>query len=977
MAGGYDGEIRIKTKIENNKMNSQLMQLENRMEKTANKANKLEDEMRKLEQLKVPTDEYKKMENQFESLVEKGKKLSESLKNTSKYTPTDEYKDIQKQIDTTASKLNSVRASMEKFLETGGNTDSRTFKNMEYDASQLENTIEFAKGELLELEQTGKDKQLNKKWSDIKSEMKQTGEEAAKVKSQMRELENSGKDVIDQKSTEKYKKLSEQLRNCNKQMDILQKKHQELEAKQLEKLANAAKKTSGMFSTLLSRLKGITLSLFIFNWITKGFNAMVSAFKDGIQSMAKYSNDFNLKMSEMKSAASTLRASIGTLAAPILSALVPAIVTLCTWLTNAINAMNRFISAVSGKSTWTRAKKQQIDYAKSLDKTSSAAKKAAGALASFDELNVINTNSSGGGGSGGSGTDAGGYEEVALTEKDFAWVEDIKHKFEMILPVVAAIGTALATWKVIDFLSNLMQINPILGTIFSMASVIAGIFLTIKGLSDMWVNGVDWKGLLEYFAGIALSVGGLYVLLGPVAAGIALIVESIAGFITALKDINENGLNAQNACLLLVSALGLVAGMFLVFGAPAAIVVGAITGIIAAIVLLGQKSDAIKEKLQSLWDEHVSPFIDDIVDGVNSIKDTFMEFWDTYVKPMLDELGQKFNQIMEEHIQPMIDLFIELLGSVIDALHEFWNNVLVPLINWFIENILPVIIPIFQGLMEGAMELFGFLSDIVSGIIQVFKGIIDFLVGVFTGDWEKAWNGVSDIISGVLKIITGFIQAKFSLIRTIVQTVLNVISGVVRTILYTIRDVVKYVVNLIFNIIISFLNSINSKWAYIFTGLKDITINIFDGIWETIRRIINSILGGVEGMANGVVNGINTCVDALNSLHFDVPDWIPELGGKTFGFSIGHLSGVSIPRLANGGITTGSTLANIGEAGREAVLPLENNLSYLEPLAEMIASKMEGVQTVKIVPEESGIFKIVRESANDYYRRTGRPAFDL
>lgn len=86
---------------------------------------------------------------------------------------------------------------------------------------------------------------------------------------------------------------------------------------------------------------------------------------------------------------------------------------------------------------------------------------------------------------------------------------------------------------------------------------------------------------------------------------------------------------------------------------------------------------------------------------------------------------------------------------------------------------------------------------------------------------------------------------------------------------------------------------------------------------------------------------------------------------------------VNLPRLANGGITTGSTLANIGEAGREAVLPLENNLSYMKPLAEMIASEMKGVQTVRIVADEGKIFKIVKEEANDYYRRTGSPAFDF
>lgn len=59
------------------------------------------------------------------------------------------------------------------------------------------------------------------------------------------------------------------------------------------------------------------------------------------------------------------------------------------------------------------------------------------------------------------------------------------------------------------------------------------------------------------------------------------------------------------------------------------------------------------------------------------------------------------------------------------------------------------------------------------------------------------------------------------------------------------------------------------------------------------------------------------------------------------------------------------------------MLPLENNLSYMKPLAEMFANELKGTQTVRIVADEGKIFKIVREEANDYYRRTGRPAFDF
>ena len=216
--------------------------------------------------------------------------------------------------------------------------------------------------------------------------------------------------------------MSDQLGDTNSEMAILSKKHDEIidkqkkvgsGAKQIEKVGKSAKKSAGLMSTLLSRLKGIALSLLIFNWITKAFNAMVESFKTGIQNMAKYSGSFNERMSSLKSSIATLNAALGTLAAPIVSMVTPALARLCDWLTKAINTMNQFIALLSGQSTWTRAKQQQVDYAKSLEKTSGVAKKAAGALAAFDDLNVLQKNDSGGSGS----STAGMYEEVQVSDK--------------------------------------------------------------------------------------------------------------------------------------------------------------------------------------------------------------------------------------------------------------------------------------------------------------------------------------------------------------------------------------------------------------------------------------------------------------------------------------------------------------------------------------------------------------------------------
>lgn len=857
MAGGYDGEIRIRTLIENGKASSQLLQLEAKFQKLTSEAKKLTDGMREIEKMKIPTEEYKNLQSQFDALVAKGKKLSGTLKGTEKYVPTEEYLQVQKQLEQTQLKLNKLKDAKERFLATGGKEESTAFKRMQYDIDALERSIPFLKGELQDLESSGNDKRITDKWQEIKDKMAQAGAEASKVKAQMRDMEADGTANVDPKGTAEYQKKAEKLKEVNRQLDVTKRKMEEVAAKEakvgtgsknIEKVGKAAKKSAGLMSTLLSRLKGITLSLFVFNWITKGFNAMVAAFKEGIQNMAKHSGDFNSKMSEMKSATATLKASLGTLAAPIVSAIVPAIVTLCNWLTTAVNKINMFISALCGKSTWTRAKKQQVDYAKSLNSTAAAAKKAARALQGFDELNVINSNSDSD--SGKTGNDAE-FEEVALTEKDFAWVKRIKKAFESILPVVVAIGAALLAWKIASFLTDLMKVNPLLGTILSVIAVIAGLVLAVVNYFHMWNEGVDWQGLIGYIVGVALAFGGLYALFGPFAAGIFLIIASVAGFILALKDISENGLNAKNTTLLLVSALGLVAGVFMTLGATAAVIVTGLLLISAGIADVMQNGVNLKNGLL-------------IVSGV------FLS--------------------VAAVAGATVGAIAALIAGLVLAVAADWDNfkktVWEPIKKWFKE--------MWSNFVESG-----------EGFKKMLDGIVKFISGVFSGDWEKAWEGIKEIFGGAWDGIVGLLKASANLIIGILNTVYNFVCGVV----------------------------------------------------------------------NAIINGIN-------KISFTTPDWLNYLhdgwGGQTFGgFNLQPIQPIDIPYLANGGITTGSTLANIGEAGREAVLPLENNLGYLEPLADMIASKMEGVQTVRVVPDKSNIFKVVREEANGYYRRTGNPAFDF
>lgn len=99
-----------------------------------------------------------------------------------------------------------------------------------------------------------------------------------------------------------------------------------------------------------------------------------------------------------------------------------------------------------------------------------------------------------------------------------------------------------------------------------------------------------------------------------------------------------------------------------------------------------------------------------------------------------------------------------------------------------------------------------------------------------------------------------------------------------------------------------------------FESVKKTIVDIWEnGIVPAIKGPINSIIGFINGMISGVCDGINTIIKAMNELKWDVPDWVPVLGGKTFGFNLKTITAPQIPMLANGGVITQPTLAMMGE----------------------------------------------------------------
>lgn len=347
---------------------------------------------------KVETSQMQKLQIQIDKAVNKVDTLTkkyDELKN--KKIPTQEYLDVQKQIDETRARLNKLLEDKEKFK---GSKRSTKWLNMESEIEELRNSLPYMEGELQDLVDTGKDFTIGA-------------------------------------SSDEINKAANNLSLAKSELKMLVKKQEELGQK--------TERTSGKVKSLASRFKNLVLGVFIFNQISRGFNAMITSMKDGFKNLAQYSKNYNAQMSALKSSSAQLKNGLATAFSPIVTMALPYLTRLVSALNTACDAIARFMAAISGKSTYTKAKKQVVDYAKSLGTATDAAE---GALAAFDEINVLETDSGGGASAGGEATGADAFEEAEIDPEFLLTLEKVKEILEIIAPLVFTIGAGLLTWSI-------------------------------------------------------------------------------------------------------------------------------------------------------------------------------------------------------------------------------------------------------------------------------------------------------------------------------------------------------------------------------------------------------------------------------------------------------------------------------------------------------------------------------------------------
>ena len=838
-----------------------------------------------------------KLNSVSDSVKRFGDNLRKAFSGVKTTGATSGFTNYENQIKKLELQLEKLIEKQIRFVETGGNVKSRTFAGMEYDIAQVSARLEELRAKKSAFDSLSASEQ------NAVSNSQMLANTISLIRSSFANLIPNLKTATKNILTFAGRGILNGIKKIGSQVKKL--------ASSLLSVGKSAKKSNRSLLMMLG-------SSLLFSTVFRAISALINSFKEGIQNLAQYSDEANSSMSALKTATSQLKNSLATAFMPLITIVTPALVSFINMLNKALTAIGAFFSALSGKSTFTKAVAVQQDYASSLDKTAKSADKAKKAqnsyTSSLDELNIISKNddeSQLGGGAGGVNPSAM-FEEMPISDSIKAFADKIKEIFNNIKEFIKnedwdGLGEYLAeginialqylydalNWenveeKVMPFITAFTQtFNSLVDNIDwdLLGRTIGTGINTLVNIVYELITGIDWGNL---GVSIGESINGLFSEIDWTKAG-----ETLGEAINGLLDL-INGFLEETDWKQIGNAI-----IDFIFGGIKELDVTALAQGISDLVLFIPK--AIIGALQGTdWGEVANVLWQKIKDLFIGIK------WGEIASTVSEGIGSLLGAA--------IKFAITFLSNIWNDFMDAWDG----LIEWWKE----------VAFEDGQFTIQGLLDGIWEVVKNIGKWLLENIVNPFIDGFKEAFGIHSP--STVMSELGEFI----------IQGLINGIKSLIIDLKLSVNKIKDSVVN-------------------IFKKVKESVIGIWDGIVKGIKSAVNGIIGFINGMISGVTKGINAIIGLLNNLSFDIPDWVPEFGGKTFGFDIPKITPPKIPYLATGAVIPPNApfMAMLGDQtnGR--------NLEAPEDLIRQIVREEAGVNT-QILDALLQIAKNTRETAD-------------
>lgn len=368
-----------------------------------------------------------------------------------------------------------------------------------------------------------------------------------------------------------------------------------------------------------------------------------------------------------------------------------------------------------------------------------------------------------------------------------------------------------------------------------------------------------------------------------------------------------------------------------------------------------------------------SKFADDLIDTITSPfvenKDVIKEGLAGIIEP-LSSISDKLKESTQKAWDTVQDAYDKYIKPAFSTVKEIWTKYLG-------SND-------FQAHMASMKESLQLIDDSLQPILDAGQRMFAFITG---SEMASMSNGISvfgNLTLSAFKLIISSIDQALKNFLNMVQFVSALCNGGWKNAMLGMANTASSAVSAIKNAFVGIPNWFEqtfsrawSKVQQVFSKDGKMFVGIQDGISAAFKRIVNNLIAGLNSIIRVPFNKINTTLNKIRTIKL----W--DITPFSTLWSQNPISVPSIPYLAKGGIIKQPTLAMIGESGKEAVMPLENNDGWIEKLAEKIASKLggdntgKGDTTVTVVLEGDAkkLFKVVKKEADEFTRTTGEPAF--
>ncbi len=402
-----------------------------------------------------------------------------------------------------------------------------------------------------------------------------------------------------------------------------------------------------------------------------------------------------------------------------------------------------------------------------------------------------------------------------------------------------------------------------------------------------------------------------------------------------------------------------------------------------------QAINDLSDSISRVYDQYIRPSIESSTKAISGIIGLFVNGWNNHIQPVIEKLGQGFSDTIGKHISPFIQKILEMVASF-QEMSQVITAYVAPVIGFIVEELTRVLAPTLEYIGEVFRILFNTVADIFGGIADFVKGVYDIITGILTSDMSKIFDGFTetgDAIMNILStILTGLLDLTVAVLKVIWDTIVAIFQGIwdgivaiftpigewfserwndITTVLADVAkwfgDMFQKAWNALTNVFSSIGTWFGERWNDVTAALSNVAPwfgnifrsafdavknafssigSFFSGVWSTVQSIfvnagqmvgsavggafrsaVNAVLGTIENVVNGFIGMINGVLDTVRGL--------PGLGW------VGSVGYVSLPRLARGGIVDSPTVAMIGEAGKEVVMPLENT-GFLQTMGRIV-----------------------------------------